>query len=107
MLDEPSGQLDPAGFVLVEDVIQELKAGGTTVIIATHQLARAASVADEAMLLEAGRVVWRGGAAEGPRCGGVSPHRQEGVWPLVLGFFGPRPLSLALVMRTGPAGRPP
>jgi heme exporter protein A len=66
MLDEPYGQLDPAGFVLVEDVIQELKAGGTTVIIATHQLARAALIADEAMLLEAGRVAWRGKASEVP-----------------------------------------
>ncbi len=64
LLDEPYGQLDPEGFVLVEDVVRELKAGGTTVIIATHQLARAASVAGEAMLLEAGRVKWRGKASE-------------------------------------------
>jgi heme exporter protein A len=64
MLDEPYGQLDPEGFVLVEDVVRELKAGGTTVIMATHQLARASAIADEAMLLEAGRVVWRGKASE-------------------------------------------
>jgi heme exporter protein A len=64
LLDEPYGQLDPEGFVLVEDVVRELKAAGTTVIMATHQLARAAAVADDAMLLEAGRVVWRGKAAE-------------------------------------------
>ena len=64
MLDEPYGQLDPEGFVLVGDVVRELKAGGTTVIMATHQLARAATLADEALLLDAGRVVWRGKAAE-------------------------------------------
>jgi len=64
MLDEPYGQLDPEGFVLVEDVVRELKAGGTTVIMATHQLARAAAIADEALLLEAGRVAWRGKASE-------------------------------------------
>jgi heme exporter protein A len=64
LLDEPYGQLDPEGFVLVEAVVRELKASGTTVIMATHQLARAAAVADDAMLLEAGRVVWRGKAAE-------------------------------------------
>jgi heme exporter protein A len=66
LLDEPYGQLDPEGFVLVEAVVRELKASGTTVIMATHQLARAAAVADDAMLLEAGRVVWRGKAAEVP-----------------------------------------
>jgi ABC-type multidrug transport system ATPase subunit len=66
MLDEPYGQLDPEGFVLVGDVVRELKAGGTTVIMATHQIARAATLADEALLLEAGRVVWRGKAAEVP-----------------------------------------
>jgi heme exporter protein A len=64
MLDEPYGQLDPDGFVLVEDVVRELKASGTTVVMATHQLARAAVVADEAIMLEAGRVVWRGKASE-------------------------------------------
>src|SRR5947209_7887926 len=54
------------GFDVVTDVGRELKAGGTTVIFATHQLARAAASADEALLLEAGRVAWRGKAAEAP-----------------------------------------
>lgn len=66
LLDEPYGQLDPAGFVLVDKVINELKAGGATVIIATHQLARAATIADQALLLEAGRVAWRGKPSEVP-----------------------------------------
>jgi len=66
LLDEPYGQLDPEGFALVDDVVRELKAAGTTVIFATHQLERAAASADEALLLEAGRVVWRGKAAEVP-----------------------------------------
>ena len=64
LLDEPYGQLDPEGFVLVDQVVRELKAGGTTVIIATHQLPRAATLADDALLLDSGRVVWRGKAAE-------------------------------------------
>jgi heme exporter protein A len=64
LLDEPYGQLDPAGFDLVDDVVRELKAGGTTVIFATHQLERSVALADNALLLEAGRVVWRGKASE-------------------------------------------
>jgi heme exporter protein A len=65
-LDEPYGQLDPEGFALVDDVVRELKAGGATVVIATHQLPRASSLADEALLLDNGRVAWRGKASEVP-----------------------------------------
>jgi heme exporter protein A len=66
LLDEPYGQLDPEGFDLVDDVVRELKASGATVIFATHQLARSAALADDALLLEAGRVAWRGKASEVP-----------------------------------------
>jgi heme exporter protein A len=65
-LDEPYGQLDPEGFILVDNVVRELKASGTTVVMATHQLARAATLADDALLLKAGRVVWHGNASEAP-----------------------------------------
>ena len=66
LLDEPYGQLDPEGFVLVDDVVRELKSRGTTVIIATHQLERGGTIADEALLLDSGRVAWRGKAGEMP-----------------------------------------
>ena len=55
-LDEPYGQLDPPGFALVDDVVRELKSRGTTVLIATHQLERGASLADLVLTLEQGRV---------------------------------------------------
>lgn len=64
MLDEPYGQLDPEGFVLVDEVVRELKAKGTTILMATHQLERGASLADDAVLLDAGRVVWTGSARD-------------------------------------------
>jgi heme exporter protein A len=56
LFDEPFGQLDPQGFGLVEDVVRELKAGGATVIIATHQLERVGRFADGSITLEAGRL---------------------------------------------------
>lgn len=59
LLDEPYGQLDPPGFALVEDVIRDLKARGVTVLMATHQLERAAKLADFALSLENGRVTGR------------------------------------------------
>jgi len=64
MLDEPYGQLDPEGFVLVDEVVRELKAKGTTILMATHQLERGASLADDAVLLDAGRVIWSGSARD-------------------------------------------
>jgi heme exporter protein A len=55
-LDEPYGQLDPEGFTLVEEVVAELKRGGATVLIATHQVERVARFADAQLALERGRV---------------------------------------------------
>ena len=64
LLDEPYGQLDPPGFVLVDDVVRELKSRGVTVMMATHQLERGAALSDLAVVLEGGRVEWSGKASE-------------------------------------------
>ena len=64
LLDEPYGALDPPGFDLVDQVIRDLKSQGTTILMATHQWDRAARLADEAIVLEAGKVVWQGAAGE-------------------------------------------
>jgi heme exporter protein A len=60
-LDEPYGQLDPDGFRLVDAVVQELKARGATVLIATHQVERVGGYANASITLEGGRVVAREG----------------------------------------------
>jgi heme exporter protein A len=60
LLDEPYGQLDPEGFALVDQVVGELKSRGVTVLMATHQVERGAGLADQAMILEAGKVKWFG-----------------------------------------------
>lgn len=64
LLDEPYGALDPPGFDLVDDVIRELKRRGATILMATHQWERSAALSDTALVLEAGRVVFEGPAAE-------------------------------------------
>jgi ABC-type multidrug transport system ATPase subunit len=64
MLDEPYGALDPPGFDLVDGVIAELKRRGTTILMATHQWERASKLADRALVLEQGQVIWQGPAAE-------------------------------------------
>ena len=64
LLDEPYGQLDPQGFALVDEVVRQLRVQGATVLMASHQIERGAALADEAMVLESGRVAWRGPAKE-------------------------------------------
>jgi len=64
LLDEPYGQLDPEGFLLVDQVVRELKERGTTILMATHQLERGSALADRALFLEQGRVTWEGAAAD-------------------------------------------
>jgi heme exporter protein A len=65
-IDEPYSQLDPAGFALIDEVVRELQGGGATVVLATHQLARGAELASRSIVLQDGRVVWRGAAKETP-----------------------------------------
>ena len=57
LLDEPYGQLDPEGFVLVDEVVRQLKASGITVLMATHQVERGRGLADDVLCLDGGRVV--------------------------------------------------
>lgn len=57
LLDEPYGALDPAGFALVDAVIDELRNRGITVLMATHQVERASKFADVTLMLDQGRVV--------------------------------------------------
>ena len=56
LFDEPYGQLDPPGFLLVDDLVRELKAAGSTVVMATHQVDRGRGLGDVVLSLQAGRV---------------------------------------------------
>jgi heme exporter protein A len=62
LLDEPYGQLDPPGFRLVDGVVRTLRARGATVLIASHQLARAGALCERGLVLEQGRLTWQGPA---------------------------------------------
>ncbi len=73
LLDEPYGALDPPGFDLVDEVIGELKRRGTTILMATHQVERSLTLADAALVLEQGKVIWHGPAATYDVGRGFSP----------------------------------
>jgi heme exporter protein A len=61
-LDEPYGELDPAGFALVDALLADWRARGATVLLSTHLLDRGRALGDHALVLEGGRLVWEGEA---------------------------------------------
>lgn len=66
LLDEPFAALDTAGQELVTDWIAADRKAGKTVVIASHNLERAARIADRAVLLSRGQKTWQGAARELP-----------------------------------------
>ncbi|UNX56357.1 ABC transporter ATP-binding protein [Georgenia sp. TF02-10] len=63
-LDEPSAGLDPQARLVVWDLLRELRAGGTSVVLTTHLMAEAEELADHVVVIDAGRVVAEGSPAE-------------------------------------------
>jgi heme exporter protein A len=66
LLDEPYGELDPAGFGLVDRLLDRLRQGGATVLIATHLLERGKALCEQALALEGGRLTYAGPSSELP-----------------------------------------
>ena len=64
LLDEITSALDPELVGEVLEVVRELKVGGMTMLIATHEMAFARDVADEVCFLHQGQVLERGAARD-------------------------------------------
>ena len=60
LLDEPASALDPGGFARLVEWTREHKARGGLLIVSAHRPDEVEAFADEALLLSAGRVRWRG-----------------------------------------------
>ncbi len=71
LFDEPFAALDPAGRDLVMERVLELRRGGATFVMATHMPSTAAAVCEQAIVLDSGRVKWRGPAVDA--AGAMSP----------------------------------
>ncbi|HEX3838118.1 MAG TPA: ABC transporter ATP-binding protein [Steroidobacteraceae bacterium] len=56
-LDEPTSGLDPLGRVLVRELIEELRAGGTTVFLNSHLLGEVEATCDRVTFVKQGGVV--------------------------------------------------
>jgi ABC-2 type transport system ATP-binding protein len=81
-LDEPTTGLDAEGRRDTWELVRELRAGGTTVLLTTHYLEEAEALADRLAIMREGRIVASGTPAE---VTGVSPARIA--FGLPLGFF--------------------
>jgi polar amino acid transport system ATP-binding protein len=64
LLDEVTSALDPELVGEVLDLLGELKDEGTTMVVATHEMAFARHVADEVCFLHEGRILERGPAEQ-------------------------------------------
>jgi ABC-2 type transport system ATP-binding protein len=56
-LDEPTAGLDVATRVELHGIIRELQAGGTTIILATHDMAEAEQMSDRVAILLQSKIV--------------------------------------------------
>lgn len=64
LLDEITSALDPQLVTEVLDLVRELKNEGTTIVMATHEMAFARDIADRVVFLDAGRIAEEGTAAQ-------------------------------------------
>jgi branched-chain amino acid transport system ATP-binding protein len=64
MLDEPSMGLAPILVDQIFDIIKELHASGTTILLVEQNAEKALAIADRAYVLESGRIAVSGTGAE-------------------------------------------
>jgi ABC-2 type transport system ATP-binding protein len=63
-LDEPTAGIDPAGRRLIREVVSSLRSEGVTVLLTTHDLDEAERLADRILIIDHGRLLADGTAAE-------------------------------------------
>jgi len=64
ILDEPFAGLDPVNQIILKEIISELRAGGATILLSTHQMEQVERLCQAICLINRGRVVLEGGLNE-------------------------------------------
>ncbi len=78
VLDEPTSALDPAGRRTVRALLEELRAGGTAVLLNSHLLSEIELVCDRVVIITRGRVVAQGSPTELTAAQGVEIETAAG-----------------------------
>ena len=60
ILDEPFSGLDPLNMKVLKEILLDLRAKGTTIIMSTHQMDEVERMCDRILMLNAGRIVLYG-----------------------------------------------
>ena len=77
VLDEPTAALDPTGSLTVRDLVAEIRAEGTTVLLSSHDLGEVAALADRVAVFVAGRLAALGTPAELARSVGTGARTPD------------------------------
>ena len=91
ILDEPTNGLDPQGIHQIRDIIKQIAAKGTTILLASHLLDEVEKVCTHALVLRKGEILYSG------LVGGMSTN--EGFFELQADDIE----NLILVLKTHPA----
>jgi ABC-2 type transport system ATP-binding protein len=71
IFDEPANGLDPEGIRWMRELLRALAAGGRTVLVSSHLLAEMEQLADDLIIIAAGRLIAHGAVAS---VTGAMPH---------------------------------
>ncbi len=64
IFDEPASGLDPVNQELLREIVEELRAGGCTIIYSTHQMELAERLCNRIVLIDHGQIVLQGSVEE-------------------------------------------
>lgn len=90
VLDEPTAALDPTGSLDVRDLIADIHAQGTAVLLSSHDLTEVAILADRIAIFEAGRLKAAGTRGELGRSLGVEGAGIEDLYRVATGAATPK-----------------
>lgn len=79
VLDEPANGLDPQGIAWLRGLLRQYASDGRTVLFSSHALAEVEQLADQVVIVSAGRLAGQGTVAE-LAAGADSPARLEEVF---------------------------
>lgn len=105
-LDEPSAGLDPQARIAVWDLVRDLRAAGTAVVLTTHLMADAEALADRVVIVDGGHVVASGTVPELVGDGGGVEVTLRGEPPADADAASSLAAALAAALPALPGGRP-